>query len=109
MFSSLLKSLFQHVVKSICLVISVLKIIGRFILVLVSSSGVRRILFRGGGNENGDPDLGVSATGAKGRGVRGAKPPGRWKFFKNINKNIKKYQFLTIFEEKNNHFLSRKL
>ena len=35
----------------------------------------------GKGNENGDPALRVSATGAQGRGVRGAKPPGRWRIF----------------------------
>ncbi len=48
---------------------------------IIRSSSVRRFLVRGGGNENGDPALRVSEMGAHGRGVREAKPPGRWRIF----------------------------
>ncbi len=38
------------------------------------------------------------------RGVRGAKPPAVGKLLKNIDKNIKKCEFMPIFEGKNYHF-----
>ena len=48
------------------------------------------------------------SKGGHGAGVRRAKPHGRRRILKNIDKNIKKCDFLPVFEGKNDHFMSRK-